>query len=373
MESYADALSNRLDEGRTTMARDEAKAEAFAAQMLTTLNGGLLSLLISVGHQTGLFDVLAKLPASNAEAIARAAGLQERYVREWLGALVMGRIISYDSEEHSYFLPDEHAACLTRAAGADNLAGLAQFVPLLAGVERAILEAFRQGGGVPYSAFERFHEVMAEDTRVTQNAVLIPRTLPLIPGLTARLEAGIDVVDIGCGRGVVTTLLASQFPRSRFLGIDIAAEAIAWATAEAARQGLRNARFETRDAATFGGEPGYDFITAFDAIHDQALPRRVLRAARERLRPGGVFLMVDIAASSRLERNLDNPLAPFLYTVSTLHCTPVSLAAGGEGLGACWGEEKARELLGEAGFTDVEVRRVEGDAFNAYFVCRVAE
>ena len=80
--------------------------------------------------------------------------------------------------------------------------------------------------------------------------------------------------------------------------------------------------------------------------------------------------MVDIAASSHLERNLDNPLAPFLFTASTMHCMTVSLAQGGEGLGTCWGEEKAGELLAEAGFTSVDVSRVEGDPLNAYYVCR---
>jgi hypothetical protein len=109
---------------------------------------------------------------------------------------------------------------------------------------------------------------------------------------------------------------------------------------------------------------------AFDAIHDQAAPRRVLKGIRDALRPDGTFLMVDIATSSHLERNMENPLAPFLFTVSTMHCTTVSLAQGGEGLGACWGEEQARELLAEAGFTSVEVASVEGDPMNAYYLCR---
>lgn len=165
-------------------------------------------------------------------------------------------------------------------------------------------------------------------------------------------------------------MLSRRFPRSRFTGIDIGGDAIARARAEADRSGIANARFVVQDAATFGGPPSADFVTAFDAIHDQAAPRRVLRGIREALRPDGVFLMVDIATSSRLERNLEHPLAPFLFTVSTMHCTTVSLAQGGEGLGACWGEEKARELLAEAGFSTVDVAMVEGDPLNAYYVCR---
>jgi cyclopropane fatty-acyl-phospholipid synthase-like methyltransferase len=175
---------------------------------------------------------------------------------------------------------------------------------------------------------------------------------------------------MGCGEGVAIRMMAQRFPRSRFVGVDIAPEAIASARAEAAAARLTNARFVAQDAATFSAPAAFDFITAFDAIHDQAAPRRVLRTIREALRPDAVFLMVDIAASSHLERNLENPLAPFLFTVSTMHCMTVSLAQGGEGLGACWGEEKARELLQEAGFSRVEVSRVEGDPLNAYYVCR---
>jgi 2-polyprenyl-3-methyl-5-hydroxy-6-metoxy-1,4-benzoquinol methylase len=211
---------------------------------------------------------------------------------------------------------------------------------------------------------------MAESSRTTLDATLLTRTLPLIAGLVARLETGIDVLDVGCGEGVAIQMMARRFPRSRFVGIDLARDAIQAAQAQTARAGLTNARFLVQDAASFAAPSAFDFVTAFDAIHDQAAPRRVLRGIREALRPGGIFLMFDIAVSSHLERNLDNPLAPFLYTVSTMHCTTVSLAQGGEGLGACWGEGKARELLAEAGFRLVEVSRVEGDPFNAYYICR---
>jgi 2-polyprenyl-3-methyl-5-hydroxy-6-metoxy-1,4-benzoquinol methylase len=353
---------------KTTL--DSARAQAFAGQTLAMVNGGFLSLMLSVGHRTGLFDVLATLPASTSEQIATASGLNERYVREWLGAMVTGRIVEYDPGARTYWLPREHAAALTRAAGPDNLAELAQLVALMGLVETPIVDVFRKGGGVHYSAFDRFHELMAESSRTTLSATLLEHTLPRVPGLVARLDSGIDVVDVGCGEGVAVLMMASRFPRSRFTGIDIAPEAIARATADAAASGLANATFLVQDAASVHAPSSFDFVTAVDAIHDQAAPRRVLRAIREALRPDGIFLMVDIATSSHLERNLDNPLAPFLFTVSTMHCTTVSLAQGGEGLGACWGEEKARELLAAAGFDAVEVATIEGDPLNAYYICR---
>ena len=353
-----------------SMVLDPARTQVFAEQTLGMVTGGFLSLMLSVGHRTGLFDTLASLTPSTSEQIAGAAGLNERYVREWLGAMVTGRIMEHDPASRTYWLPREHAASLTRAAGPDNLAELAQLVSLLGTVEGAIVDVFRKGGGLDYSAFERFHDLMAESSRTTLEATLLRRTLPLVPGLVDRLEAGIDVLDVGCGQGVAILMMARRFTRSRFVGLDIGADAIAAARADADRTGLANARFLVQDAAGVGAPFAFDFITAFDAIHDQAAPRRVLRGIREALRPGGVFLMVDIAASSHLERNLDNPLAPFLFTVSAMHCTTVSLAHGGEGLGACWGEEKARELLAEAGFSAVEVSKVEGDPLNAYYICR---
>jgi SAM-dependent methyltransferase len=349
---------------------DATRTQAFAEQALGIVNSGCLSLMLSVGHRTGLLDALAALEPATSDRIAAAAGLNERYVREWLGAMVTGKIIEYDPAAHTYALPREHAASLTRAAGPDNLAEMAQIVAMLGQVESAIVDVFREGGGVDYSAFERFHTLMAESSQTTLEGTLLTRTLPLVPGLVERLDAGIDVLDVGCGEGVAIRMMAQRFPRSRFVGFDISADAIATARAKAQAADLANARFQAQDAAAVSTPAAFDFITAFDAIHDQAAPRRVLRAVREALRPGGVFLMVDVATSSHLENNLGNPLTPFLFTVSTMHCMTVSLAQGGEGLGACWGEEKARELLAEAGFTSVDVSRVEGDPMNAYYVCQ---
>lgn len=347
---------------------NDAKAEAFANQMLDTLNKAAAALMVSVGHRTELFDTLADLPHATSERIAKAAGLDERYVREWLGAMVTARIVDYDPAGKTYFLPREHAAFLTRAASPNNLAATAQFVPVLGSVEDGIVESFRNGGGVPYSSYPRFHEVMAEESNMTVVAGLIDAILPLVPGLIEDLRAGIDVMDVGCGRGRALILMARTFPKSNFTGYDFSEEAIAEARAEAARQELPNIRFEAQDAARINELARYDLITAFDAIHDQAAPRKVLKAISGALRPGGVFLMQDIRASSHVHKNLDHPLGTFTYTVSCLHCMTVSLALGGEGLGAAWGEEKALELLAEAGFDNVDVKQLSHDIINNYYI-----
>jgi hypothetical protein len=177
----------------TTNELDQGRAEAFAERMIGVLNDGALALTTSIGHRTGLFDVMAGLPPSTSEQIASASGLNERYVREWLAAMVVGRIVEHDPHDETYRLPPEHAAWLTRSATPDNIAVAAQFIPVLASVEDRIVESFRHGGGVPYSAFERFHEVMAEDSGQTVVAALTDSILPLVPGLTERLEEGIDV------------------------------------------------------------------------------------------------------------------------------------------------------------------------------------
>jgi len=340
----------------------------FAKRMLAMTNEAALALMVSVGHRTGLFDAMAGMPAGTSAEIASAAGLDERYVREWLAAMTTGRITEHDGEAGTYSLPAAHAAWLTRAAGMQNMATAMQYIGLLALVEDQIVDCFRNGGGVPYSAYPKFQEIRAEESRAEQDASLIGKTLPLVPGLTARLEDGIDVADIGCGSGYAVNLMAATFPRSRFTGFDFSGPGIAAARAEAERGGLANARFTERDAARLGETARFDLITTFDAIHDQARPDLVLAGIAAALRPGGTYLCVDTGASSRLADNLSHPLAPFLYTVSAMHCMTVSLADGGMGLGAMWGEQTARRMLAEAGFTSVESHRVDGDIVDVYLV-----
>jgi SAM-dependent methyltransferase len=325
--------------------------------------------MTSIGHHTGLLDAMADMTPATSSEIAARAGLHERYVREWLAAMVVGRILTYDSTLQTYSLPAEHAAVITRGAGPGNLAVVASLVPQLAQVEEGIIRAFKDGGGVPYTEYPRFQRTMAQASGQIFDATLIDVTLKLVPGVTERLASGIDVADIACGSGHAVNLMAQTFPASRFTGYDFSAEGIAAGRAEAAAHGLANAQFIQQDVAELDASDAFDFITIFDAIHDQARPRAVLRNMARALRSGGHLLVVDIRASSHLQENVDHPLAPTFYSTSTLHCMTVSLAQGGEGLGAMWGEQQARELLTEAGLVVVDVKQVEGDIINSYYVC----
>ena len=343
----------------------------FAAKMLEILNGAGLALMVSMGHRCGIFDAMSKIPASTSDEIAKAANLNERYVREWLGAMVTGGILFFDENTQTYILPDPHAQHLTRAAGGDNMASVAQFIAVLGGVEDDIVECFRHGGGVPYSAYPRFHEVMAEESHHT--VVLgMESILPLVDGLHSKLSDGGRVLDVGCGRGQALLEMAEKYPNSHFVGYDFSAEAIDFARADTEKRGLSNVEFRVQDAAQFDDPQTYDLVTAFDAIHDQVEPEKVLRAIRRSLKIDGTFLMQDIQGSTHVQNNLDHPLAPLLYTISCMHCMTVSLSAGGAGLGAMWGREKALEMLKEAGFDEVEVNELPHDVMNYYYVSKAA-
>ena len=352
----------------TAIVEESKDTPEFLQRLVSVLNDGMLCLAISVGHRTGLFDAMADGTKATSADIAKRAGLKERYVREWLGAMVTGRIVDYEAATKTYTLPPDRSIFLTRAAGIDNLAVQAQYVALLGSVEGQIVESFRRGGGVPYSDFTDFQRLMAEESAQTFDARLLQTTLPLVDGLVDRLRSGIDVADIGCGSGHAINLMAGAFPKSRFVGYDFSDEGLAAGRTEAKEKKLANARFEAKDVSSLDTVGAFDFITSFDAIHDQAHPGRVLAAIRRALRPGGVYLCVDIAASSDLAKNLDHPLGPLLYTVSTMHCMTVSLALDGEGLGTVWGKELALSMLVDAGFGRVDVKQVEGDIMNSYYI-----
>ena len=356
----------------STATIDRERLETFEHQLVDILNHGALSLMISIGHRTGLFDALAETGPVSITELAEHAGLHERYVTEWLGAMTTGRVVDHDPEAGTYELPTEHAQVISRR-GEENLAVFAQYIPEFAANEDAILTCFREGGGLGYEHFPRFHEIMEEESAQGVLPALREHILPLVPGLIDRLERGIRVIDVGCGRGRALHELAGWFPNSSFTGYDLSEASVRYARDTAAARGLDNVGFHALDAARLTEveqEGSVQLVVTFDAVHDQADPDAVATGIRHALADDGVYLAQDIDASSSHHGDLDHPLGPFVYTASCLHCMTVSLAADGAGYGAMWGRERAQALFRRAGFSQVEVHKLDGDPTGVFYACR---
>jgi SAM-dependent methyltransferase len=355
--------------------------DSLSEKMIRILNYGALNLALAIGYRTGLLDAMDSLEtAQTAESLSATSGLNLRYIQEWLAVMVSGEIVELShtpAGENLYFLPRHWGDLLTRRAGNANLGVYTQEMPLLTvSALEAVIRGFKSGAGVPYDNYPKFQEFMSQLADAKHVQVLVDRFLPSVDDgrLVDRLQAGIRVCDLGCAQGVALMLMAKAFPRSRFVGIDISDDAIAAARRQTRRQQLDNLDFMVLDAAVLADnralKESFDYITAFDAIHDQTRPRDVLRGIYHLLADGGRFSMVDIAAESNLADNLDHPMGPFLYTVSLMHCLPVGLVDGGAGLGMMWGRETAVDMLKEAGFNKIQVLEMPDDPFNFHFFCR---
>lgn len=347
---------------------EAASAEAFAERTGQRLDSAAVVLMMGIGHRLGLFATMAELPPATSPQIAERSQLAERYVREWLAVMVTGGVVQYDASRRHYWLPPEHAACLTPGAPLGNLAVYAQLIAMAGAVHEPLLECFRSGAGLDYATYPHFHSIMAEDSGQTVVAQLFETLSQLVPQQLIRLERGIDVLDAGCGSGRALIELARRFPKSRFRGVDFCADAIDSAQKSAAAAGVSNVRFDEVDLSQFSERERYDLITSFDAVHDTKDPQQLLQALYRALRASGVHLMQDIAGSSQLENNLNMPFAPLLYAISCVHCTPVSLAQDGLGLGTMWGWETAERMLEAAGYSRVERHLLPHDPMNVWFV-----
>jgi 2-polyprenyl-3-methyl-5-hydroxy-6-metoxy-1,4-benzoquinol methylase len=354
----------------------------FSERMNDILNYGALNLAIGIGYRNEIFDVLEGFnkPVTVSE-IASASNLNKRYLKEWLGIMVTGKIIklshTIDGEEQ-YYLPPEHASFLTRKSGNNNLGVYTQEIPLLTSCAmESVIKGFKTGEGIPFSQYPDFQQFMTELSNAKHNEVLIKHFLPSVDKgkLVDRLKRGIKVCDLGCGQGVALHLMAKAFPKSTFTGIDNHTKAINTAWARARQMELSNVFCMELDAAKIYENKElmqqFDYVCAFDSIHDQSHPVKALKSIRYMLAPGGMFSMIDIKASSNLADNLDHPMGAFLYTVSLMHCMPVGLNDNGTGLGMMWGREKAVKLLAEAGFEHIEVFEMEHDSFNLHYLCKI--
>ena len=330
---------------------NKERAQQFMMKVVGDMGTALAAGLVYIGDQVGLFKAMTGTGPLTSEQLGEKTGVHARYIEEWLSAMVCAGYLEYEPKAQTYLLPDEHAMYFSDPATEYYLGGLFKGLPRLMWAVPRVARAFEQGGGVSVQEFgDEFPYALEHMNRGVYENRLVKVWLPAMPDVVQRLEHGGRMLDVGCGTGVVPILIAKAYPQAQVTGLDLDARSIEIARGYAAQAGLGDrVRFVQGSADDLSGEAGYDFISSFDCVHDLTDPLGVLGRIRSSLAPGGTYLMVEPKAADRLEDNM-NPFGKMLYGISCLHCVSQSLAVGGPALGACWGETRARELAGQAGF-----------------------
>ena len=334
---------------------EKQKIMDFANRVYRDMAGAMTVGMADLGTRTGLFQAMAGKGAMTAADLAQATGLQLRYVDEWLRGMTAAEYLFYDAGADTYLLPDEHAYLLASEGSDHFVGGLYRFAPVLLSKSAEVAEAFQTGGGVKFDAFgEDCVHALDMINAGTYDQRFTSYWLAALPDITAKLEQGLRVLDVGCGTGRVSRNIVAAFPNSRAVGLDLDAASITEARAQTQAAGLAGkVDFVCESTRTFAPADKFDLITACDCIHDFAEPLATLNEIRELLAPGGTLFVVEPKAADDLADNI-HPIGAMYYGFSLFHCMTQSLACGGPGLGTCMGPAKTLALLGEAGFSKAE-------------------
>lgn len=348
---------------------DPTDVQAFAGRAVGDLAATMTSLFCMIGDKLGLFAALRDGgPATPAELAERCA-IRERYAAEWLRGMAASGYVTRAGNGR-FSLPAGHAALLADEGGATFLGGVCQEVAGMLPTLGRVVESFREGGGVPQSAFHAdTYEGMSRFTRAWFDHRLLGEWLPMMPDVRERLEAGARWADVGCGAGLAVIRLAQAFPASTFVGYDAFEPQIQRARDAAAHADVADrVRFEVADAVQ-GLAETFDVISSFDVVHDAVDPAALLGGIRGALADDGHYVLLEINCADDADAN-DGPVATLLYGFSVMYCMTTSLAHGGAGLGTCGCPPAVIDALGhDAGFGSVCELPID-DPFNRLYVLR---
>lgn len=347
---------------------DKEKSTRFMLKLVSDVGTTLAAGLLVVGDHSGLFKAMAGAGPLSSDELAARASIAPRYVEEWLAVMTGAGYVEHDPVADTFVLPDEHAVFLTDASSEYYFGGLFQGLPGLLAMTPKLITAFKQGNGISFSDFgaELPGALEAMNRSVYENR-LVRSWLPTMPEVVARLQAGGRAIDVGCGTGVIPITLAKAFPAATVAGLDFDVRSIDIARGYAREAGLGDRiTFLAESVEALPSESGWDFISSFDVIHDLPDPLGAMTRIRSVLNEGGTYLMVEPKVADELGKNVQNPFARMFQAMSCLHCVPQSLAQGGPGLGACWGEKRARAMARDAGFTSFERLDIRSPAMAFY-------
>jgi len=335
---------------------DESALEQFVHQAVGDLAAAISGLMLHLGDRLGLYRAMAGAGPLTAADLADRTGTHERYVLEWLSNQAAGGYVAYDPQDGTFELDAEHAFVLANDQSPVFLGGAFETVASCYTDHEAFARAFATGEGVAWGDHdERLYTGCLRLFRPGYEAHLVDSWLPALDGVVEKLRDGASVADVGCGYGASTVIMARAFEHSTFVGVDSHELSIEQAREAATEAGVaRRTRFEVAGASEVPGT-GYDLVTMFDCLHDMGDPVGVARRIRESLAADGTLLLVEPAAGATLADNL-NPVGRMYYGLSTVICTPSSLAQEvGLGLGAQAGPLRLEQVLREAGFSHVRI------------------
>jgi ubiquinone/menaquinone biosynthesis C-methylase UbiE len=332
---------------------DEERLNELMGKALADMGAAASGVLVIIGDRLGLFSALAAKGPFSSRELADETCTNERMVREWLAAMAAAGYIAYDSPTRTFHMTPEQNALL---ANPDSPFFLASVYPCIAALykdEPIVTDAFRHGTGVGWHEHspDLFHGTERFFGRVYEN-FLISTWLPSLENVMEKLALGGSVVDIGCGHGASTLLMARSFPKSLFLGFDAHAESILLARQRLQESGLRNVFFQQCEAQNV--PPGnYDLAVFLDSFHEMGNPAEIARHVSHLLSPEGALMLVEQKAADCLEDNL-HPIGRLCYSFSTMICTPAAISQGEEdALGAQAGLKRLASALQAGGFTRI--------------------
>jgi SAM-dependent methyltransferase len=336
---------------------DEGKLHQFIGQMLGDLGGAASISMVRIGDALGLYRALHTKGSMTCGELAKEAGVNERYLREWLSHQAASNYLNYEPASGKFTLPPEQAMVFADEDSPVYMLGGFDLMASLIDAQPKVQAAFKSGGGVGWDDHTGcMFCAVARFFRPGYYNNLVANWLPALDSVVAKLERGATVADVGCGHGWSTVLMAKAFPRSTFVGYDFHPSSIENARAHAEEHGvLANTRFEVAKAKEFPGT-GFDLVTFFDCLHDMGDPAGAAAHVRQSLKPDGTWMVVEPMAGDRLEDNL-NPVGRLFYAGSTMVCVPTSLSQEvGAALGAQAGEGKLREVITGGGFRGARPR-----------------
>ena len=346
----------------TVPAVDEGKLHEAIGQMLNDLGGAASVAMVRMGDALGLYKTLHEKGSMTCEELASAAGVHQRYLREWLAQQTASHYLTYDSATQKFTLPPEQAMMLAIEDSPVAMMGAFDGVVAWSDAQPRVQEAFKKGGGVAWGDYGPC--LFCSTARFFRPGYLhnlVQNWLPALDGVVTRLTAGAKVADVGCGHGWSTVIMAQAFPKSQFVGYDFHPGSIDEARAHAREHNVSNATFEVGTAKDYPATD-LDFVTFFDCLHDMGDPAGAAAHVKKTLKPDGTWMIVEPMAGDKMEDNM-NPVGRIYYAASTLVCVPTSLSQEvGAALGAQAGEAKLREVITAGGFRSI--RRATATAFN---------